>query len=201
MLNPATDKFKVEIFDMFPEELTKKYDTFLFQKNGAIKTIHGLLIESLQSVSIPGFALQTTTVDGLQNLGKNPDIKNFPTPTHKITYSGNAPQSDIIEGNNVSLTCRNYIINWMYIFEILFKYYKRTREVPQFKIMLTMMDAAEIPMMNFIFSGCFVAQLPGLEFSFNSSFRESKTFDVGFAFNQMDVDFLIPGFDVETFNL
>ena len=57
-----------------------------------------------------------------------------------------------------------------------------------------MMDSAEIEMIRMTFSNCFVATLPALEFSSQTTFNESKTIDIGIQANKIDVDFNIPDF-------
>jgi hypothetical protein len=203
LLNPSTDKFLLEFSrDFFPPALTKKYDAFLFYMNGPVKYMQPHLMESIQSVAVPGWNIQTATANGLNNLkGVNPGQMgqrpgNMPPPTVNRVYAGNAPINEIVDGNTVNVTFRNTMINWMYMFECMRGYYDRTRKLEQFQIIITLMNAAEIPLLQFVYSDCMVAIMPGLEFSFAQSFREAKTIDAGFVFNRVDVNFLIPQFKV-----
>ena len=194
MLNPITDKFIVEFSqNFFPGEITEDFDKYLFHLNGPLKSLQEHLLESIQTVTIPGLNLQIVTVGGLPNTGVNGTPGNQP-PTTTIQFPGNAPLSEIYESNIITLNCRNTVINWMYFYKILRGYYDNKRSVSLFNIAITVMDAAEIPMMMFLFTDCFLTNMPGLEFSSNGSFGESKTIEAGFAFNRMDVKFILPQF-------
>jgi len=204
MLNPSTDKYTVEFSqDFYKNIFTQKYDDYLFVLNGPVKHIHTHIHESIQTIDIPGINLSTLTVAGLNNLknqpysgiGKTP--RNAVSPTVNLQYPGNNPVNEVIDSTVVNMTFRNTILNWMYIYEVMRNHYERSRTVPDFSIMINVMDAAENSILQFIFSGCFVAQIPGLSFSFNNSFRETKTIEAGFAFNKMDIKFSLPEFNLK----
>lgn len=200
MLNPVLSNFRMEFSDdFFPEALTAKYNKFLFYKNYPFKSLQGYLYETIQQINIPGINLQGNTVTGMNNIGSL-DIKAALLAQAQTTvnrnYPGNAPINEIIDGINVTITFKNTMFNWMYCYEVLYGYYKRIRDVQQFKIYLLMMDSAEVPMIRFNFSDVFIGAMPGLEFAYNQSFSETKTFDVTFTFNMFDVEFIIPDFIV-----
>ena len=202
MINPVLSNFRLDFSDdFFPIEITKKYDDFLFHKNSPFKSLRSHFYESIQTFVMPGINLNTISAIGLSNLGKNPQVGDFPHTTINRHYPGTAPQNEIIDGIVFNVTFRNTILNWMYCYEILYSYYKRSRSVDQFQIIITMMDGSEVPMIRFKLGACFASTMPGLEFSFNQSFSESKTFDCGFTFNTLDVDFLVPNFDLKQLTL
>lgn len=195
-LNPSTDKFTIEFGPQFyVPELMTKYDEFLFHKNSPIKNIQAHIHESIQSISIPGMSLNTIAVNDLQNIGFAGNTKTQTPITINRQYMGNAPMNSVIESTTITVTFRNTLINWMYIYELFRNYYNRNTKLKEFFIDITLRDSAEIPMLNFMFEDCFTSGLPGLEFSYNTSFRESKTFDVTFTFNKMNVNFIIPSFN------
>lgn len=195
-LNPSTDKFTIEFGSHFyVPQLMQKYDEFLFHKNFPIKNIQAHIHESIQSISIPGMSLNTTSVADMSNIGALGNFKTNNPLTVTQQYPGNAPLNSIIDGTSVVVTFRNTLINWMYIYEIFRNYYSRNSGMKQFFIDIVLRDSSEIPMLNFKFEDCFASTMPGLEFSYNNSFRESKTFDVTFTFNAMSVNFLIPDFN------
>lgn len=219
MLNPSLSNFRISFSpEAFPKDITEKYDNFLFQQNTPFKTIQSHVLESIQNLSMPGINLNTITVAGLNNLGKNawgPDNGNnklggepgfydkngFPHSTVNTTYPGTAPMNEIVDSIAATITFRNSIINWMYFYELFYDYYKRSRSVKEFSLIVDMMDSARIPMIRFKLGYCFIATIPGLEFAANQSFNETKTFDCGFTFNKFDVEFLIPGFNQEIMSL
>lgn len=197
MINPVLSNFRIDFGEtFFPDEVTKKYDKFLYHKNYPFKTLRGYFYETIQNMDIPGLNLNTLVIEALNNLGNNPQITDFPTPTINRQFPGTAPENAIIEGTAVNITFRNTVLNWMYCYEVLKRYYARTRTIKEFYILLTFMDSAEIPIIRFKFSDCFASNLPGLSFAFNQSFSESKTFECGFTFNKMDVELIIPDFNI-----
>lgn len=204
MLNPSIDKYTIEFGSgFFDNEIAKKYNDYLFHMNGPIKNIKDHIQESIQLVSIPGFSLNLLQVQNLGNL-KNTQFQsmgnkpsNFPHTTINRQYVGTANQNDILTEQTISFTFRNTLLNWMYIYEVFYNYYRRSRNLSDFQIVITLHDAAEIPLMQFIFRDCFTSSLPGLEFAFNAQFREAKTIDAGFAFNALDSKFMIPDFNLK----
>jgi hypothetical protein len=208
MLNPSTDKYTIEFSaDFFSKDITKKYDDYLFHLNGPIKNMRDHLQESIQSLDIPGIELNLLNVNGLNNM-KNVDFTNInssPTNFNSTTinrqFPGTSPNQEIITETKVSITFRNTLLNWMYIYETFHHYYKRKRDISDFSIIITLHDAADIPLMNFVFFDCFVSSIPGLNFAFNTQFREAKTIDAGFAFNGMSTNFMIPSFDLTKSNI
>lgn len=212
LLNPSTDKFRIEFSQGFyPELLTKKYDDYLFHLNSPFKSIQAHLIESIQSLTVPGINLNTISALGLGNLGSgkasqagnfmNNVGKQFPHTTIARHFPGTSSQNEIIDGNQVNITFRNTILNWCYLYEVLYSFYKRTRDISDFYMTLTMLDTSEVPMLRFKFGDCFIGQLPGLEFSYNQQFRDVKTIDAGLVFNKLDIDFLMPSFNLQKIDL
>jgi hypothetical protein len=201
MLNPVLSNFIIFFSDeFFPIELAKKYDNFLFHKNSPFKSIQAHLYESIQVVNIPGINLQMLNLQGIGNVGKNLNGE-FSHTTINRQYAGTASLNEILEATVLTITFKNSILNWMYCYELLYQYYKRTRTIEDFNIILDMQDAAQIPMIRFRLSDCFISGMPGLEFAYNQSFSETKTFDCSFAFNKFDVEFIIPDFELKSINL
>lgn len=203
MLNPVLSNFRTEFSaNFFPEDVVKKYDGFLFHKNSPLKTIEAHLLESIQQTSLPGLALQTVNIAGMNNTGsakKNYTVFNHNTINKQ--YPGTAPLNEVYDSTVINISFKNTILNWMYIYEIMFSFYKRKRDIKDFQIILVMMDSAEIPMIKFTLSDCFISTIPGLTFAYNESFSETKSFDCGFAFNKFDVDFIVPNFDLKQITL
>lgn len=201
MLNPVLSNFQVQFNDdFFPEEVTKKYDDYLKHLNHPFKTMNLSLHESIQSIQIGGINIQPLIVEGMDNTGKDPrnPIYNkpygFPHTTNNAAYEGNQPWWNTLENTSFTITFRNNIINWMYCYEFAYKHYLREKETPLFIFQLKMMDSAEVEMIRMTYSQCFITNLPGLEFAYNQSFNESKTFDMTVQSNKVDVDFNIPEF-------
>lgn len=203
MLNSILSNFRISFGDeFFPTSITEKYTNFLYLKGYPIKSLEGYLLETIQNFDIPGLALQTLAINALGNVGNNFDsFDNFPETTINRNFPGTSSINDIVEGSVLNVTFKNSLFNWMFCYEMLRSYYKRTREVDMFYVSIVIMDSAEIPMVRFKFGDCFLSNMPGLSFSYNSTFNESKTFDAGFTFNTFDVDFLLPNFDLTKINL
>lgn len=203
MLNPSLQNVEIQFSDnFFPKELTQKYDDFLFQMNHPFKTLRDNFMESIQMLTIPGLSISPLIIQGLDNTGRDPRNSNlnpvgFPHATQNRAYEGNEPWWNVIESSVINISLRNNILNYMYCYEMLYSRYKREFRTEQFNVYLILKDSAEIPMMRFSAIDCFLTQVPAMEFSFMSSFGESKSFDIGIQFNKLDVDFNIPDFDVK----
>ena len=225
MLNPVLSNTIVEFGNnFFPEELTKKYDMFLYQMNYPLKNLRAYIHETIQNVSIPGLQLSTIDVQGLNNhqqsgnagvrFREKPLIQhsddmgnrlhypeNYPQSTTSRTYPGSASYTSVVDSVNMTITFKNSILNWLYIFEWLYKYYRRNRTTHEFDLDINMLDSAEVPMLRFHIEDSFVSQLPPLEFAYNGSFSETKTFDMTMVFNRFNVEATIPGFNNEIIEL
>lgn len=201
-LNPVCDKFMIEfIGDYFSSKYLDKYNQYLYNKNSPLKDIMLVVKESIQTITVPGFNLSPLVVSGLSNIGTNPYGGAFPNPTTNVQYPGTQPQSEIWDSTTLNITMRNNIINYMMLYELFYLYCKRDREISQFQIVHTVLDSAEIPIFNFKFGGVFLQGMAGLEFSTNNGFRDAKTIEAVFAFNTLDVEFVVPGFDMGVINL
>lgn len=202
-LNPVCDKFKVEfIGDFFTSKYLDKYNQYLYNKNSPLKDIMLVLKESIQNLVVPGFSLSPLSITGLANSGNNPyGGSSFPNPTLNQQYPGTQPQSEIWDSTTLNITFRNNIINYMMLYELFYLYVQRDRKIGQFNVVHTVLDSAEIPIFNFKFGGVFLQGMAGLEFATNNGFREAKTIEAVFAFNTLDVEFVVPGFEMEVINL
>lgn len=204
MINPVLTNTKIHFSDdLFPEEIIKKYNDFLFHKNYPLKNIGAVIYESIQNIEIVGININPLIIQSINNTrgsSLNKSSNGFPHTTINRGYPGTDPLNNIIDNPILTITMRNNLLNWMYFYEVCHGYYNRTRNIDLFDIIITALDSAEIPMINFRLKNCFVQTLPGLSFSFNSAFNESKTIDVGIFFNEFNVEFLIPSFNLEKIN-
>jgi hypothetical protein len=174
-------------------------------KNYPFKTMRQHLIETIQSITVPGLSLQTVNAMAMNNLRQavhppHGDVSRlegstFPHTTVNKIYPGTSSYNDVIEGTNIQISFKNSIINWMYIYLAMVSYYNRTRSINDFEIDLDLYDSTQLPMIRFRLRYCFVSNLPNLEFSSNTQFNELKMFDAQFTFNKFDVEFLVPDFN------
>ena len=204
MLNPSLSKIQIQFSaEMFPSEIVGKYNDLFRAQNQPLKTIDKILIESIKNVTVPGLTIPSLEIANLPNLGSNfdNDLKFFPHSTMVRTYEGNEPWFNVIESKQVTITFRNYIYNWTYLYEMMYRRFQRRDRTEQFSIIITVQDAADIPVVRLMFRNCYIEQLPALEFSFDSAFGETKTFDAGFRFNNFDLEMCIPEFDMRKHDL
>ena len=203
MLNPTLSNFRIVLSDdFFPEAISEKYNSYLYRINYPLKDVQSYIHETIQNLTIPGLSLQTIAVEAMANNKIfSPQSPDFTHTTHKEIYEGSASMSDVIDSNTCQVTFKNTILNWMYLFEMCYSHYKRKRITKVGSIYLVMHDSSDIPNIMFNMQRAFISNMPGLEFAYNDSFSESKTFDVTFTFNQLDVKFLIPELKQETFKL
>lgn len=193
-LNPVTDKFKISLIGAFTNDITKKYDDYLFSKNAPIKNIEESVYESIVGCTTPGFNLNTQTITGMPNIsgGTRP---NTPSNTNMIVPS-NTPLLETYESTTFTINCRNNTINYMFFYEMFYSNYNPNNEYRFVTIILDIFDSAEIPMMRYKFGNAFLTSMNGFELNTNNNFREAKTIDLVFTFNRLDVEFIIPGFNM-----
>lgn len=185
LLNPSTSNFQLSFSPSFYDKvIDTKYNDFLFHQNSPIKNINALILESVQSLEIPGDDMESITASQVGGVNG-----------HEYTYSGTANVTSILESTIITITLRNNLINFMRLYEYKNAYYARPRRVQMFDLNLTLCDSANIPMMNFCFQDCFIRGLPGLTFAYNSEFNESKTFDCKIQFSRFTPTFIIPEFN------
>lgn len=197
MLNPILSNAVIE-FDsnFFPQELVEKYDNYLYRINYPLKSFMSYFHETVQSLSIPGLSLQTTELIGLYN-NKNlkADRSNFTHNTTQYTQPGNADYTSVLTDNKITVSFKNTILNWLYVWEFAYNYYKRRDRVGTFNVNVILKNSAEINILGFYFNDSFITTTAELEFSFTEAFSESKTFDISILFKEFNVRSLIPDFD------
>lgn len=197
MLNPVLSNVIIQLGNtFFPSELTQKYDEYLYQINYPMKTFRSYFHETIQSLTVPGLSLQTTEMIGLYN-NKNlkADRSNFTHNTTQFTQPGNADYTSVLTDNKITITFKNTILNWLYVYEFAYNYYKRRNRVEVFDVNLILKNSAEINTLGFYFGSCFITNTADLEFSFTETFSEAKTFDMTILFTTFDVKFLLPNFN------
>lgn len=201
-LNPVVDKFRVDFSaGFYPKSMTERYNRYLRTKNAPLKTIQDVIAESIVGLQIPGFEFQQLNVTDMPNLGKDPYKGEFPTVVTQITYPQDTSKMATFTSQVVTLTLQNNLLNWLYFYEMYNAFFKNNRTVDFFSFFVTMLDASEIEIFRFRFEGCFCSGMAGLDISSNEEFMQSKTVDVSILFNSMEVDTLIPDFNLKTVNL
>lgn len=196
MLNPVLSNVEIMIGDnFFDSNIIKKYDDFLFKRNHPLKNFYAFFHEGIQSITFPGFNMPTIDIDSLNNTRlSEPGTENFIHPVSHRTMAGDEPYENMLTSKTFTLTMKNMILNYMYIFEWMYNYYKRRRDKKMFDVVITMLDSTDLPLLRYIYRDCFAYSLPELEFSFNETFDESKTIDVGFVYNNIDANLIIPDY-------
>ena len=198
MLNPESNNFKLDFGnDLFPDFLTEKYDEYLFTANKPIKNIKNHIHESIQGFTLPGLEIPVNEINGLKNFSNSEALGQ---KTENYVFQKNQPIIEMYQLNRVNVIMKNTIINWIYFYEAFRAYAERGKvrnRLNEFTINVLVRDASDTPIVYFNFKNCFFATLPTLDFTQNATFNETKTIDVGFWFNQLDVKFIIPKFNVK----
>lgn len=204
-LNPVVDKFKVMFGgDFFNNDIAPRYNNYLRHKNAPLKNVEDMFYESINGVIIPGFNLPENTITGLSNLGAGSsayDQETFPNPTTQMTMPSEVSLIETFSDKMITISMRNNILNWLYCYQIYRGYFSNNRTIDVFPIYITILDSAEIEIMRFEFGACYISGMAALEFATNNQFREARMIEAQIVFNSMDVETLIPDFDMKTINL
>lgn len=200
MLNPVLSNVKIQFGEsFFPDNIAKKYDEFLYNSSYPLPTIRQYFHETIQSFTLPGIGYDNLQITDLPNV-RNNEIggDGFFHPVTQASYPGHIPQDQVFSSIDINITFKNTILNWLYLYECMDSYYKRRRTMKEFDLSIVMMDSAERPMILYHATNCYSFNIPELEFAYNLSFSESKTFDTTIRFNQMTVKMILPDFDMTT---
>lgn len=205
MLNPVNDKYVLEFStNFFDTDFVKKYDNYLFHKNYPVKLLQDHVHSTFKSISVPGIGVIGNTVSGISNLNKTSisnQTTNMTETSINRSYVGTQPFDELIKSKVLNIACESTLLNWMYFYEYFRGYYQRDRKVTDFKVFMTVMDQADVPMLQFIFSDCFISDLPDLLFESSNITKEPRYFDLSVSFNKFDTKLIIPDFNLKNVTL
>lgn len=192
-LSPRFDLFHFEFpKDYFPDEILIKYDTLLTKNAGVIISSVDYINESIQGVALPG--ISDLLIEQPQ-ISRNYQLSDLTTEaSHNNSYLSSENIISKID-NKFTVTMRQNqgLLNYFFMYETIFHRYCRdiefNNDADVFKIDIldehgSIISAVRLfqPIIN---------SIDGLEFSYNKQERQTETFNVEFAFNNIDFDFVV----------
>lgn len=202
-LTPRFDLFRFAFPKEFiPPRIREKYDTILAKTPGVLTTAIDYLNESIQGVTIPGISEITVTQSQTSHntivpsfgptdrgLGKLNIGRMDHEASHDATYYTAAnPLSNIERTFKVTLRQNQSLYNYWMLYETVFERlckptdYKEGTDV--FRIDLLNDDGVNVSCIEMY--QMFITGLSGLEFNYSKLERSTETFEIEFAFNNIN---------------
>lgn len=180
--------------DMFPQELIDKYNEVLYKNSSVITNIVDYVNESIQSISIPGINAEPVEQNHRET-NSNRVSSNHANyePSHTYAYTSISNPLEMIDKEfKVTMRMNQGLYNYFFMYENFFYAVCKNinnHPIKEFKIQL--LDETGKIISNILLKNLVITSLDGLDFTYNTVERESKTFEIGFRFNNIDFDFVV----------
>lgn len=193
-LSPRYDLFKFQFpKDFLPKELDEKYAKVLAKNASVLTSPIEYLNESIQGVSFPGISELVSEQDQIAlNPNRFIEGKQGTEPFYKHSYiSPINPLAAIEREFKVTMRQNQGLYNYWMMYETIFHKILKDKE-PMFDECFTLF------IMNETGEACarvdmydnYIKGIDGIEFNYNKVDRQTDTFDVTFAFNNIQFDIL-----------
>lgn len=194
-LSPRFDLYDFRLPKTFiPDELIDKYNNILSNTSpGVITNSIDYLNESIQGVSIPGISDMIIIQPQIsRNSGSIQDGYLNVEPNHENHYlSSENPLSKINTTLTVTFRQNQGLINYFLLYETAFHRYCRPQLYSTDECFIVYLKNENGKYISKImFYQPEISSIDGLEFSHTKTERPTETFNVEFAFNNIDFDFL-----------
>lgn len=184
ILGNRNDLFKVELPKVFiPDEVKTKYKDYVFRLPSNIKDITDLINYTIQSISVPNF-----------NYDPIEQVQSGYTETKRGTSRlyRNALSEEMLLDRKFTITFSllDGDINYWILLDTFFSYYNfenSQKFIPDISIKL--FNAEGLHMYTVKFKDCLMTSVGEFTLSYSEVTPEFKTFEVGFSFNLMEIDF------------
>lgn len=201
-LSPRFDLFRFALPDDFlPDPVVEKWKKFLNKEPGVLISPIDYLNESIKGITFPGVndinitqnqhstnpIVRTNKTPGARSLGRI-NIE----PNQNNTYIG--PQNPLDRINRelqVTFRLNQGLYNYFMLYEALFyRMCKHEDYKDGDTFYIKLLNEEYVATSEIILSQVHMNGIEGLDFSFDKTERSSDTFNVSFAFNNVDYEFL-----------
>lgn len=192
--DPQSNLFGFQIpDDFFFPSITEKYDKVLKAMGGTFTSIVDVINESIQTVQIPGMSFEMVTQEDSGSTGLN----TISLPDKKLR--------DTIESHEIIVSLRHIdgFLNYFCLLEHFIKYFKHKRDdsvngetggtiKSDLTLPIILLQRSGNPIFVVLFQRCYLTNIPQLEFTYNQSIAEFKTFDIKFYFYEFMTKVSLP---------
>jgi len=184
-LGTINNQFHINLpVDFVPEELEDRYIKYLKGKNKIYTTVKDYLDSSCKSITYPG--IEFPTVSNEQNLKR----KNLKWKTVGNVY-------DLFD-DEITITMNDVDskMNYLILQDILTNHYLNTSDAYDQNILLTVIDENRKALYHIQYRNVIWTGISSNTFSFSEQTIESKTFDIKFKYNYIDIKWVLDDVDI-----
>jgi hypothetical protein len=185
VLGNRNDLFKVELPKIFiPDDIKAKYKNYILRLPSNIKDITDLINYTIQSITVPNF-----NYDPVEQVQSGyADVKRGTSRLYRNALS----EEMLLERKfTITFSLLDGDINYWILLDTFFAYYNFENTTDKFipDISIKLYNAEGLHMYTVKFTGCLLTSVGEYTLSYSEITPEFKTFDVGFSFNAMEMDF------------
>lgn len=193
-LSPRYDLFRILLpKDFLPKEVNAKWQKHFSKDAGVLTTPIDYLNESIKGVTFPGIQDLVTT----QNQhSSNPVVRtnkriNVEPNQNNSTYSVANPLDRINREITITFRLNQGLYNYFMLYETIFyRVCKQHLYKDGDDLVMDILSESGSVMARVFFYQCHIRGLDGLDFSYDKIERQSDTFTMTIAFNNIDIEFI-----------
>ena len=184
-LGTINNQFHINLpIDFVPEELEDRYLAYLKSKNKIYSTVKDYLDSTCKTISYPGVTFPTVTNE--QNIMR----KKIKWKTVGNVYDLYDKEMTITFNDVDSKT------NYLMMQDILTNHYLNTDIAYDQNIMVTVVDENRNALYHIQYRSVIWTGITPNTFSFGEQVVESKTFDISFTYNYIDIQWVLGKVDI-----
>lgn len=193
-LSPRYDQFRLLLpKDFLPTEVNEKWQKYFSREAGVFTTPIDYLNESIKGVTLPG--IQDLVVTQNQH-SSNPIARtnkriNVEPNQANSTYSTANPLDRINREITVTFRLNQGLYNYFMLYETIFyRVCKQHLYKDGDNLVIDILGETGTVMARVYLYQCHVRGLDGLDFSYDKIERQSDSFNMTIAFNNIDIEFV-----------
>ena len=193
-LSPRYDLFCFRFpKDFIPQEINSRYQNILSKNAGVLSTPIDYLNESIQGITIPG--ISELTIEQPQHssnsIGRLQNRINV-EPYHPNTYKTDSnPLTNIQREVTVTFRFDQGFYNYFLLYESIFWKLCKPLDYPNEPLLyVDLLDETGKICSRIKYMDCHIQGLDGLDFTYSKLTRDAGTFNMTFAFNNIDFVFI-----------
>lgn len=184
-LNTLNNQFHINLpIDFVPEELEDRYIRYLKSKNKIYSTVKDYLDSTCKNITYPG--MEFPTVSNEQNLSRK-----------KIKWKTVGNVYDLFDKEmTITFNDVDSKTNYLIMQDILTNHYLNTDIAYDQNILVTVIDENRNALYHIQYRSVIWTGISPNTFSFGEQLVESKTFDLNFTYNYIDIQWVLDKTDI-----
>lgn len=184
-LGSINNQFHINLpIDFVPEQLEERYLNFLKSKNKLYSSVKDYLDSTCKDISYPG--IEFPTVSNEQNLSRK-----------KIKWKTVGNVYDLFDQDmTITINDVDSKLNYLIMQDILCNHYLNTDKAYDQNILITIIDENRKALYQIQYRDVIWTGISANTFSFGEQIVESKTFDMKFTYNFIDIQWVLDKTDI-----